>query len=125
MADSSSDTGWKPIVVDSGDGEASAKGHIELAKAYQFKPCMGCKSWEKDERRLIQHMLARGHKPQPDGTFISPIAIDMKDKTPLRVNPKTFGFCRREGSVTDMLASCEKWEATLLIEDMRRKLRRG
>ncbi len=123
MAENPTDTGWQRPVIDSGDGETSAKGHIELAKAHEFKPCMGCKSWEKDTKRLVQHLIARKLKPQPDGTFVSPIAVDMKDKKPLRIDPASFGFCRREGSVTDMLATCEKWQPTLLIEDMRKKLR--
>jgi hypothetical protein len=118
------DTGWKPIIVDGGDGSHSARGHIELSRGTEFHPCAMCRSWEKDERRLVQHLIARGLKPQPDGTFISPIALDMRDGQPMRINPKDSGYCRREGSVTEWAATCEKWQPTLLATDLAKKVRR-
>ncbi len=85
---------------------------------------MMCKSFEKDEGRLVQHLIARGLKPQPDGSFISPIAIDVRDRKPMRINPKSSGYCRREGSVVEWNATCEKWQPTLLIQDLARKIRK-
>lgn len=117
------DTGWQPIVVDGGDGSQNARGHIELARGREFRPCMMCKSFEKDENRLVQHLIARGLKPQPDGSFISPIAIDVRDRKPMRINPKNSGYCRREGSVVEWNATCEKWQPTVLIADLAKKIR--
>lgn len=95
-----------------------------MVKAHEFQPCMACKSWEKDENRLVQHLIARGLKPQPDGSFISPIAVDMRDGDPMRIYPKKSGYCRREGSVTEDLATCEKWAPVLLVDDLRKRIKR-
>lgn len=117
------DTGWSPIIPTSGDGERSAGGKIEMIKGNESRPCMMCTSWEKDDKRLVQHLIARGLKPNPDGTFTSPIARDMRDKTPMILDPKRNGWCRREGSVTEDLASCEKWQPVRLINDLRSRIR--
>jgi hypothetical protein len=118
------DTGWKPIIVDGGDGSNSAAGHIEMATGREFRPCIMCKSFEKDENRLVQHLIARGLKPQADGSFISPIAVDMRDGDPMRIYPKKSGYCRREGSVPEDTATCEKWAPVLLVDDLRRRIKR-
>ncbi len=94
-----------------------------MATGRETRPCCTCKSWEKDENRLVQHLIARGLKPQPDGSFISPIALDMRDGKPMKIFPKNSGYCRREGSVTEWGATCEKWQPTTLVADLMKKVR--
>jgi hypothetical protein len=118
------DTGWQPIIIDGGDGSQAASGHIDMLSGRESRPCIMCKSFEKDENRLVQHLIARGLKAQPDGSFISPIAMDMRDGQPMRIFPKKSGYCRREGSVPEDAATCEKWQPTTLIKDLARKIRR-
>lgn len=104
------DTGWKPINIRSGDGDRQAKGNIEMISAAESRPCVMCRSWERDENKLITHLLAKGLEVQPDGTFKSPIRKDFKNsRANLSIDPKKFGFCRFDAFVTEDLSTCEKW----------------
>ena len=71
---------------------------------------MMCRSFEKDNRRLIQHLLARGLTMEADGCFITPIARAVSpDRKSIRLDPRSYGYCNKETMPVDMLASCENW----------------
>lgn len=118
------DTGWKKIIATGGDGEHSASGKIEMVRGSESRPCMMCKSWEKDEKRLIQHLLSIGLEAQPDGCFVTPIAKDIPGRKSMRLDPKQFGFCRLESTVTQDLASCPSWQQVRLVDDLRSRIKR-
>jgi len=104
------DTGWQPIKIVGGDGDRTAGGQVEMVKGNEIRPCVMCRSWERDERKLIEHLMSRKLELMPDGTFKSPIRKDYKGThANLTIDPKKFGFCRYETSVTEDIASCEKW----------------
>lgn len=89
------------------------------------RPCMCCRSFLKDQKRLIEHLISCGLEAQPDGTFMSPIRKDFVDEQGLRranqrLAPWKFGFCQQECRVVEDQATCEKWvfspEIARLIE---------
>ena len=111
MAD---DTGWKPITIEGGDGETEARGRIELEQGTEPHPCMMCKSFEKDahespDPRILRYFIKRGMTVLPDGRITTPIAKDIPGRKPLVIDPKNFGFCRRDGIPVDIMATCERW----------------
>jgi hypothetical protein len=111
MAIPQSDTGYRPIEIVGGDGEHSAVGQIEMATGHEERPCMICRSWEKDEKRLIGHLIHIGLEPRPDGKFVTPIVKDIPGRKSLIIDPKSWGFCRRQTIPTDCLATCEDFVA--------------
>lgn len=114
------DTGWKkPELVVTEDGPA---GRIVPASGLVSKPCMMCRSFEKDEQRLRQHFKARGLKPDRDGFYETPIAQEIKGRKSLRMHPRDFGWCRREGSVVHMNATCELFLETNTRSELAAKL---
>jgi hypothetical protein len=91
------DTGWKkPEIV---KDEAGAKGVIVPATGLEANPCMLCRSFEKDTRRMMQHFEANGLKPDAGGFYETPIAQDFKGRKSLRIHPQDCGWCRRHGFV--------------------------
>lgn len=112
------------IVPAAGDGTNYARGNVELARGVESKPCMSCRSWEKDERRLIEHLLRRGLKVQEDGTFVTPIAKDIPGRKSLVIDPKSWGYCRRDSMPTDMLATCENFRPVRTREELLSRVRR-
>ena len=119
-----SDTGWKPIKIVGGDGDRAAGGQIELVKANEARPCGACASWEKDDHKLISHLIAKRFDVMPDGTFKSPIRKDFKGtRANLTIDPKKFGFCRYETSITEDLATCDKWTPVRTVEELARRFR--
>lgn len=122
MAKNPSDTGWQGISHVVG-GEGYARGDIELVKGTEERPCMMCKSWEKDEKRLIEHLLAHGLEPRPDGKFVTPIAKDFPGRQSLTIDPRSWGFCRFESRPTDCLATCPAWQPVVKAEDLASRIR--
>ena len=121
----SNDTGWRPIAITGGDGDTSAKGKIDLATTAETRPCYACKNWDDDRPKLMRHFASRGMYPDPhDGLIRTPIMKDFPERQSMTINPKTFGFCLRDSIPTDDEATCENWQPTKSIEDLRRRLRR-
>jgi hypothetical protein len=99
------DTGWqKSKIVTDAEGP---KGVIQTTSGLETKPCMLCKSFAKDTRKLIQHFNSQGLKPDKDGFFETPLAQEVKGRTSLRVHPRDYGFCNRNCYVTHMNGTCE------------------
>jgi hypothetical protein len=124
MSDASDDT-WRPIELVGGDGQQDAAGRVELATGQEERPCLMCRSWENvDKKRLIEHILSKGLKPNERGNFETPIAKDFKGRKSLELDPNQSGYCRRDGIVTDMLATCENWKPTRTIAEFQQRMRR-
>jgi hypothetical protein len=129
MADNPEDTGWqKPTDVVGSD--EYARGRIELASGIEQRPCQTCKRWEKDTRKTIQHCmsLTTAKTPVrsrlvllPNGNFETPIARDIPGRKSLQIDPTSYGWCRRDGMLTDMLATCENWAPVISREDLGRR----
>lgn len=122
MAKTVEDTGWKNIIPTTGDGDRTAGGRVEMVHGSETRPCCLCRSWEKDERRLIQHLMALGLEVQPDGKFKTPIAKDIPGRKSLLLDPKKTGFCRFEGTVTEDLATCPNWTPVRTSGDLKSRL---
>jgi len=114
---------WRPITVVGGDGEHDAAGRIELATGTEKHPCMMCRSYEHDRKRLVDHLLANGLKPMPDGSFETPIVGDFKGRKSLRIHPDQYGYCRRFTMPVDMLATCPDWVQVRTASEMASRIR--
>lgn len=112
------------IVPVGGDGAEYARGAVELASGLEARPCMSCASWEKDERRLIEHLLSKDLEARQDGTFVTPIARDIPGRKSLVIDPKSFGYCRRDGIVTEMQATCPAWRPVVTREQLLQRVGR-
>ena len=100
------------------------KGVITAPTGIEEKPCFTCKSWDKDTRKLTQFLLTRGLQPDMNGVFETPIVQDFHDgRKSMKVDPKDWGFCRRDTMPTHMMATCEGWKPTVTRADMRGKIR--
>lgn len=118
VPDNPSDTGWKkPTNVTGGD--EYARGDIELATGTEQRPCFMCRSFEKDERKLTEHLIAKGLEAGPDGKFITPIAKDIPGRKSLKIAPRDYGWCRKDTMPVDMLATCDKWQQKRTSNDFR------
>jgi len=116
------DTGWKqPTVVQTPDG--GAKGVVQPATGLEIKPCFTCKSWEKDNRKLVQFLVSRGLKSNAEGYFETPIAKDFAGRRSMRIHPRDYGFCRRHCYPAAMNATCDDWQPTLLANDLALKVK--
>jgi hypothetical protein len=122
MAKPVDDTGWQQIIPTAGDGDRAAAGRVEMVRGSEVRPCLMCKSWERDERRLIQHLMALGLEVQPDGRFKTPIAKDIPGRKSLILDPKKTGFCRYEGTVTEDLATCQNWTPVRFASELKSRL---
>lgn len=119
-------TCWQPVLLTGGDGDRAAKGAIEMAAGTEARPCCMCRSWEGGEpEKLTRYLLAKGLKPNAAGKFETPIAKDFKGRKSLEIDPKSYGYCRRDGIPTDMLATCENWKPTITEADFKRRMRRA
>lgn len=123
MTKTPGDTGWQPITNVTG-GEDFASGKVEMVRGNEERPCCMCRSWERDEKKLIEHLLSHGLVAREDGCFVTPIAKDIPGRKSLVLNPKQMGFCRLECRPTDDLASCERWTMVTRIEDLASRVRR-
>jgi hypothetical protein len=108
MARPIGDTGRQRITPTAGDGEHTADGLVAPVTGLEQKPCMVCRSFEKDEPKLVQFFRAKKMDIGPTGDFTTPIAKEAGYKS-LQLNVKDFGWCRFLACPTDMLATCEKW----------------
>ncbi len=82
-----------------------------------------CRSFLKDQKRLVDHLLARGLKPEPDGTFTTPIAQDFKGRNSLRIVPSQWGYCNKNTHPVDMQATCPDWEQVKTSSEMAARIR--
>jgi hypothetical protein len=115
------DTGWKQgevITTDKGP-----TGQIVPATGIEQAPCFTCASWEKDNRKLIQHFNAKGLQPDAEGFYETPIARDIQGRKSMRIHPRDFGFCRRQCVVSHMNATCPDWAPTRTRGDLAGKIR--
>jgi hypothetical protein len=116
-------TCWQRIRITGGDGDQMAAGQIDLATGMESKPCMNCKSFEKDNRRLQRHIVAHGLTPNERGQFTTPIARDFKGRRSLKIDPRDFGFCRNQSIVVDMLATCPNWKPVNTAAELASRIR--
>jgi hypothetical protein len=119
----SNGTCWQKINLTGGDGTTSAAGEIELATGQETRPCCMCRSWEDaDKNKIVRFLIAHGLKPNPDGKFETPIAKDFVGRKSLVLDPKSSGYCRKDGIITDGLASCPAWSPTRSISDFQQRM---
>lgn len=121
------DTSWQEIVPTTGDGQNTAVGRVKMVEGFQQRPCIMCRSFEKDEKRLVEHLLSYGLLPRPDGVFTSPIQKDFPDaqgqrRANMTLDPKEYGFCRFECRVVGDEATCEKWSARRSLDGLIHKI---
>lgn len=106
------------IKITGGDGDSIATGQIEMAHGLEQRPCLMCKSFEKDRDKLIRHLIRTRLTLLPDGTFETPIAKDIPGRKSLRIDPRSYGWCRRDTIVVDMLATCPAWALATSISEL-------
>ena len=114
------DTGWRPStpVVEKGQ----LLGQIQQVTGLEQSPCCLCRSYEKNDKKLRQHIASKKNiEVLPDGTFRHIIDRDVPDRNTKTFNIRDFGYCRLYGMPTQQLHSCEKWTPTRSVADFRRK----
>jgi hypothetical protein len=121
MTKPTDDTGWqKPLII---TGE---RPHAELAlpTGVEEKPCMACKSWEKDEKKLIQFLLSKGMTTNERGKYIvAVIAKEFPDRKQIEIDVKDFGYCRFGCMPTHMYATCDDWKEIITRGDLASRIR--
>lgn len=114
---------WQPINVTGGDGDRLAAGDIKMATGLEQRPCFMCRHWEHTGTdRMARHFKAQNLQQRPDGKFVTPIAKDFPGRQSLVLDPAENGYCRAEGSVTEMFATCEKWTPTRSLTDFQQRM---
>jgi hypothetical protein len=117
-------TCWQKIHVVGGDGNENAVGMVEMATGKEAQPCLMCRFWEKVEtKRVVAHFLQKGLEAQPDGRFATPIVKDYPGRKSLLLDPKNFGFCRRDLIPADMQSTCGEWSPTKTVAELQSRLR--
>lgn len=111
------------IQITGGDGTTSASGKIELASGMEPRPCLHCVAFEQDKSRLIRHLLRNKLVPDENGIFTTPIVQDFNDRTSMKIDPKTFGWCRNQTMVVDMLATCPSWRGVRTISEFASRIK--
>ena len=111
------------IKITGGDGTYTAKGQIEMATGIETRPCCICRSFEKDEPKLIQHLLRNKLTPREDGTFVTPIAKDIPGRKSMVIDPKTYGWCRRDTIPVDMLATCPSFRPVRTSSELESRIK--
>jgi len=118
-------TCWQAIKITGGDGEQSASGLVEMATGKEVQPCLLCRKWESVEtKRVIEYFMSKGLEAQPDGRFVTPIVKDYPGRKSLTLDPRNFGFCRRELIPTDAQATCSGWIPTKHLSDFQQRMSR-
>jgi hypothetical protein len=114
---------WQaPSIISTSSG---AKGVIASPTGTEEKPCFTCAKWMKDNRKLIQHLRAKGLRADENGIFTTPIAGEFHDgRKSMEVDPKDYGWCPKNVYVAHMLATCEFWQPTVLARELAGKIRR-
>jgi len=129
MADNPSDTGAKKIEIVGGDGDEYARGLVEPVTGMEPHPCMVCRSFEKDDQKLLQLFLSHGFKLRTDGKLDSPTALrDGRVNMPARnlldvIDPRSFGYCRKQTIPVDQLATCKDWKPTKTASELAGRIR--
>jgi len=122
---SGSGTCWQRIKIVGGDGEQSASGLVELAKGTEVRPCLMCRKFDVVTRdRMVEHFLANGLEAQPNGTFTTPIVKDYPGRKSLVLDPRNFGFCRRDTIAVDQQATCANWTPTKRLGELQDRMTR-
>lgn len=104
-------------------GENYARGTIQPVTGLEQQPCLMCRSWEKNDKRLRQHIASKKNiEVLPDGTFRHTADKDMPGRKSKTYNLRDFGFCRFHGMPTQQLHSCESWTPTRTVSDLLKKL---
>lgn len=117
-------TCWQRIHIVGGDGNEVARGAIEMATGQEAHPCVMCRKWERvDVKRVIEHFLAKGLEARPDGMFVTPIVKDYPGRKSLVLDPRNFGFCRRDMMPVEALATCGQWVPTKRLSELQDRLR--
>jgi hypothetical protein len=115
------DTGWrKPDLVQTPTG--NAKGIVTPTTGLEEKPCFTCRSWEKDTQKLTQFLRSKGLQPDADGKYETPIVRDFNGRRSLKIDPRDFGYCRRQCMPTHMQASCADWNAVRTRSELQGKI---
>lgn len=111
-----------------------ARGLVQPTTVSETKPCYLCRSFERpDLAKIIQHMISRGCVLLPDGQIQSSRprrcrgcggTVDPREAQknvcpscgsanlegkPLVLDPRNYGFCRRDLLATEMEATCPSW----------------
>lgn len=109
------------IIGITGD-DTQASGLIEPSTVLEDRPCYTCRSFEKNDKRLRQHIASKKHVEMlADGTFQSLIDRDFKDRRGLKYNIRDFGWCRLWTIPVDIKHTCENWGPTRSVSDLMRK----
>jgi hypothetical protein len=105
----------KSITVIGGDGEHYARGAVDATRVVEKHPCFLCRAFEKPPlQKVIQFFM----QPQfhctmlPDGNIKAP-AQKLPDGSPgqsMVIDPRNFGWCRRDAISVDLQATCMHWE---------------
>lgn len=111
------------IRIVGGDGDREARGQIEMATGMEPKPCCMCRSFEQDQPKLIRHLLRNRLIANPDGTFTTPIAKDFPGRKPMTIDPKTYGWCRRDTIPVDILATCPAWTLVRTTSELESRIK--
>jgi len=114
------DTGWKKPEVSFQDGLPT--GVIQPSTGMEVNPCFTCRSFEKDNKKLLQHLHSKGLKPNAQGLYETPIAKDVKGRRSMQIDPRNFGYCRRNCYVTDMRATCADFTAVVTRSELQSKI---
>lgn len=109
---------WQQIRITGGDGDRSATGQIEMAHGLEQHPCLMCRSFEKDRDKLVRHLIRLKLTPDENGIFTTPIAKDIPGRQSLKLDPRNFGWCRKQTLVVDMLATCPDWTLTRTFDEL-------
>jgi hypothetical protein len=108
-------------VISTKDGPV---GNLALPSGLTQKPCFTCCDFDKDEKKLRQHLTANGLQPDVNGVYTTPIVQDFDNRASLQIDPRDFGFCKDQSMPTHMNCTCEHWKPTTRITDMRGKVQR-
>jgi len=101
--------GYRPLVDVTGD-DKQARGMVAPVYGREGHPCFMCRSFEKpDLGKMIQHMVARGGKLLPNGRIRANRPREASG-TPIELDPREFGFCRRDTIAVQLEATCENWQ---------------
>lgn len=119
------DTGWKPFENVQSDGAGGASARVQPVTGLEQRPCILCRSWEKNDRKLRKHIASKKDiEVLPDGTFRHLADQDIKGRESHTYNVRDFGFCRLHGQPAQQLHSCSNWIPTRRIAELQRKFGR-
>lgn len=111
------------IKITGGDGTTEARGQIEMATGVEQRPCCLCRSFEMDRPKLIRHLLRHKLTPNEDGTFTTPIVKDFPGRKSMVIDPKTYGWCRRDTIPVDMLATCPAFQPVRTSSELESRIK--